>query len=116
MVEQENQAMDPADIKKQILETLNSVNGEDKINFLVNRLVTIDIETAKARKEAKTLKEQADLAGVVRQLNDIVSLLTGHLAPKESCRTREIVEQKRSGQNETRRPLPRIKSIKEGIR
>jgi hypothetical protein len=56
---------DAVSIKKQILEGLTNVNAEDRINFLVNKLVNIDIETAKARNEAKELREQANQVGTV---------------------------------------------------
>lgn len=60
-----NEVPDAATVKKQILETLNKVKDDEKINFLINRLANIDIETAKARGEAKNFKEQANLVGTV---------------------------------------------------
>jgi hypothetical protein len=65
MVEQTNKSVDAAMIKKQVLEQLNGVNAEDKINFLVNKLVNIDVETSKARVEVKELREQANQVGIV---------------------------------------------------
>lgn len=65
MVDQDKQSIDVAKIKKDLLESLNSVNPEDKINFLVNKVVNIDVETLKARNEVKGLREQANQVVVV---------------------------------------------------
>jgi HEAT repeat protein len=65
MVEKEAEVPDAATVKKQILETLSKVGSEEKVNFLVNRLVNIDVETSKARNEAKNFKEQTNLIGIV---------------------------------------------------
>ncbi|KAI6178419.1 hypothetical protein M3Y98_00498900 [Aphelenchoides besseyi] len=56
---QNESPIEPATIKQQILEALNSVRPTDHVNFLVNRLVSVDVETSKARNEVKTLREQA---------------------------------------------------------
>lgn len=53
--------VDAVSAKKQILDALNNVNAEDRINFLVNKLVNIDIETSKA----KGLRDQANQVSTV---------------------------------------------------